>query len=331
VLLAALVVVAALAVIAAATAGVLWRRLRERDGAAASPALAEPTPHSEASPGTSGQGARGELSGQDGPEPLADPAAQYRRAQRRLVHDVLTRQGVGLVYQPIVDLRDDRIIGWEALLRATSSSLGALPAPLMVESAAASGRLDELTWVVAERALATTSRAADLAGEPFTLTVNIELEQLRGDSALLDRLVAAYDPSRVRLVLEISERGVGAWASEHTLIATALADRGIACAMDDLGSGQSSAPILLRHAWDYIKLDRTFLQGDPAGVALVVGRTVGLVHDLGMIPVMEGVETPAQLEMLRGLGVGLVQGNLLFRPLVEADLFELVGRSMVAG
>jgi diguanylate cyclase (GGDEF)-like protein len=246
--------------------------------------------------------------------------------QAELIRQLIDDGDISVAYQPIVELASEAVVGWEALLRARVPGLGDLSADTVIRAATASGRLDEVTAAVARAALATTRQAADLLDSRPLLTLNVEIEQLHPGGAFLEAVLAGHDPERVALVLEVSERGIGGWSDQHGAVATELAGRGILLAVDDLGSGESRVPILMRHRWHLIKLDQAFFNGPDTTVEPVLAHTTQLVQELGMIAVVEGLETPERLALARRAGLHYGQGNLLCEPLPSGRLLERLQR-----
>ena len=101
---------------------------------------------------------------------------------------------------------------------------------------------------------------------------------------------------------------------------------GVRLAVDDFGTGYSSLSYLAQFPLDVLKIDQSFVRDlvDRSDVRCVVSAIVGLAHSLNLTVVAEGVETPAQLEFLRGLGCEEIQGYLYSRPLSARDFEELM-------
>lgn len=228
-------------------------------------------------------------------------------------------------YQPKVDLKSGRVVGFEALLRWRDGA-GRLRSPADLQAA-----FEDL-HVAAELSDRMLARVvADMArwrgeGVAFgSVAVNVSNAEFgRGDltGRVLDRLELAGLPAD-KLELELTEtvllgeRGVEV---ERTL--RELADAGVRVALDDFGTGFASLVHLRRFPIHVIKIDRSFTAGvcgDP-GAAAIVRALVGLGRDLGIETVAEGVETSDQFRWLREVGCTLGQGYLFGR----AQLAELV-------
>lgn len=250
----------------------------------------------------------------------ARPVMAGRATDHELVRGLLDG-GIDVAFQAIVDARDRSVQGWEALLRSTLPYLTPMgPADLIV-SAARVGALDHLTRSVAERALATVDEAVRRSGRELYVSVNLELEQLRWDSELLEWLIGRVRPDGARLMLEITERSLGpqVWSQEHDAVAQDLSRHGIGLALDDYGAGLSRTDALIQRQWDWVKLDSVLLGGGARGRVMLAGL-VGILHELGAPIVAEGVETDEQLALAAELGVELAQGHLFGRAVSSDQL-----------
>lgn len=232
-----------------------------------------------------------------------------------LLREMLDEGRVRVAYQPIVDLSTNRVSGYEALVRGQHLEVGQVSPLLLVGSAAKLRMLDELTEVVLDSALTTMTEVVQTAGESVALSINVEFEQLRTGSRLLDTLPDRLDGTGVHLVLEISERHVARWTPSQRILATQLAEAGIGFAVDDFGAGYSALGVLNSWMWEWVKIDRSLVAegGGQAGRTLL-GHVSRMLDDLTLKAVAEGIETAEELVHVREIGVGLGQGTLLGAP-----------------
>lgn len=218
-------------------------------------------------------------------------------------------------FQPVVDLRRRRIVGYEALARGPEGSPWELPAALF-EAAASRGLLPEVEKQVRDRALLMwRTRFPRLR-----LFLNSHPCQWSTWEQEAYRLLLATrkgsGPTRGRLVLELSERLTAAQAEQAFRHTRRLRAAGLQLWLDDLGSGAAGLASLLLVRPDGVKLDRLMIadvHADPLRRALV-RSLVQTAADLGLALVAEGVETLEELKCLAELGISLVQGFLLGRP-----------------
>ncbi|MGY1824171.1 putative bifunctional diguanylate cyclase/phosphodiesterase [Geodermatophilus sp. SYSU D00079] len=259
------------------------------------------------------------------------PALGSAAARRDRLRDDLpgawTRGEFSVLFQPVVSLEEQRISGIEALLRWRHPELGDVPPAEFVPVAERAGVMDELQRWALEQA-ATAAVALPCTGAPLQLGVNISASHVAARTLVGDvaAVLHATGLPPERLVLEITEATVLADGDHVGVDIEALRLMGVHVALDDFGAGRFSLADLTRLPIDVLKLDRSFVarvDRDPKSRALCES-VVTIGRALGLDVVAEGVETPAQLGALRGLGCGFAQGFLLARPMRSAELTELL-------
>ncbi|QNG37242.1 EAL domain-containing protein [Geodermatophilaceae bacterium NBWT11] len=257
--------------------------------------------------------------------------AQNRRdALRRDLEVALERDELRLVYQPIVDLALHRTVSVEALLRWSHPTWGEVSPAEFVPLAEESALVVTLgRWVLG----AATRTVAALPTSSVAVAVNVSARHVRSGELLTDVLTALEDSGlpASRLTLELTESVVldDVHVADELL---ALHRLGVRIAVDDFGTGWSSLAYLVGLPIDVLKMDRQFLadiEHDRQRRALC-RSVLHLGSSLGMDVVVEGVETPAELQLLRDMGHRFVQGFLLARPLEAVDLPDRVARNAVA-
>jgi diguanylate cyclase (GGDEF)-like protein/PAS domain S-box-containing protein len=259
--------------------------------------------------------------------PALGSAADRRARLRDDLPGAWTRGEFSVLFQPIVCLEDQRVTGIEALLRWQHPELGEVPPAEFVPIAERAGVIGELQRWALEHA-ATVAVGLPGTGAPLRLGVNISASHVASRTLVGDvaAVLHATGLAPERLVLEITEATVLAEGEHVAVDIEALRLMGVHVALDDFGSGRSSLADLTRLPIDVLKLDRSLVarvDRDPKSRALCESVvTVG--RALGLDVVAEGVEAPAQLGALRGLGCGFAQGFLLARPLRPADLTDLI-------
>jgi len=229
-----------------------------------------------------------------------------------LVEDVLAREALESHYQPIVDLVQNRIVGYEALARIQSERRQ--PPDVWFAEADRIGRLAELELLAIRSAVAALPL---LRGDEF-LAINISPQTALG-SVLSEALGAA--PVH-RVVLEITEH---AEVSDYTRLFQALyplRSRGLRLAIDDVGAGYASMAHVLHLAPEIIKLDRSLTAGIDRHHhrQSLVDKMRDFAAETGAALLAEGIETQAELDTVRALGVSLGQGYLLGRPQPITDV-----------
>ncbi|MEQ8662033.1 MAG: EAL domain-containing protein [Gammaproteobacteria bacterium] len=226
-------------------------------------------------------------------------------------------------YQPVVNLADGSIAGYEALLRWQHPDNGLTLPGDFIETAEEAGLITAISDLLLEQ-VGEDCASWPASRRPAALAVNISPVQFR-DAALADKLCRACDRLAAlgtRLEIEITEGVLMADTGHALATLTRLAAHGIAVAIDDFGTGYSSLAYLQQFPVGKIKIDRTFVQALSAadGKALIANTIIGLGHSLGHAVVAEGIELPEQARRLRELGCDLAQGYLFSRPLPLAEL-----------
>lgn len=230
-----------------------------------------------------------------------DEPAVAGRIRRALAENALY-----VVFQPIVDLEGGDVVGLEALARFRVRPRR--PPDTWFADAASVGLRCELELAAISHALAELDRLP----LETSLWINVSPETLQ--SPALGEALADVPAGRV--VLEMTEQSPVEDYDELRASLRPLRARGIALAIDDVGTGFSSLGHIVCLGPDHVKLDRTLVAGvdrDPTRKALIAGL-VSFVDEVGIGLVAEGVETDAELRTLRSLGVHRAQGFCLGRP-----------------
>lgn len=221
--------------------------------------------------------------------------------------------------QPIVSMRSGTVIGGELLARWTNARLGAVEPHRFVEIAERSTLIHVLTLSAVRRAL----RLLDVLPTDKTLSVNVsacDLQSVDTVEALLELVQnSSADPSR--LCIEVTETAVMRNIDAAIGALCRFRQIGVQIALDDFGTGYSSLSNLHRLPLDKVKIDRSFARNfDNSYSVSIVDAVVNLCHSLGLVCIVEGVETVAQAMKLQTLGCDLMQGYLFSQPL-NADVF----------
>jgi diguanylate cyclase (GGDEF)-like protein len=217
-------------------------------------------------------------------------------------------------FQPQFESSSLRIVGFEALVRWDHPRHGWVPPGVFIAVAEECGLINKLGMFVLEQAC----KEAVEWPAAYYVAVNVSSIQLLdvGFVGLVrDVLAHAGLPAR-RLELEITE-SVMTDRSGHTMSAlTALRELGVRMALDDFGTGYSSLSNLLCFRFDKVKIDCSFIQGQlhDSKARAIVEAILAMSQHIGLTVTAEGVETEAQLTLLREQGCPLIQGYLLGQP-----------------
>lgn len=239
-----------------------------------------------------------------------------------------------VVFQPIVSLSSDRVVGFEALSRWHHPQLGAISPGKFIPIAEESGEIVPLGIWVLHRACLQLQCWQDQFPQlaSLTMSVNLSARQLLDPQLIpqIDRILELTGVTGDRIKLEMTESVLieNAEISSRTL--SQLRQRNIQLSMDDFGTGYSSLSYLHRFHFDILKIDRSFVNTLKTGreSSSIVQAIIALAHNLQMNTVAEGVETEIQKQILKHLGCEYGQGYLFARPLSSESATQLLGRSI---
>jgi diguanylate cyclase (GGDEF)-like protein len=225
-------------------------------------------------------------------------------------------------FQPMLDLRTDRVPAVEALVRWQHPALGLLLPAAFLNMAEHTSLIKPLTQRVLELALSQMAgwRAS---GIDVAVAVNVSTRVLV-ESDFSERVAAALEDARVppeRLKLEVTESALMADPATTHSILQRLTQLGVEISIDDFGTGYSSLAYLADLPVSEVKIDRSFVTRMATGSReeVIVRSTVDLGHHLGLRVVAEGAEERATLQKLRTLGCDLVQGYAVGQAMATQD------------
>lgn len=249
-----------------------------------------------------------------------DIELQARKTMEKDLRRALAEDQFEVFYQPIVNVHDEEICGFEALVRWNHPEHGYVPPAEFVPVAEDIGLISRISEIVLARACALAAKWPNR----LSLAVNLSAIQFRS-SRLVDTISEALATSGLaasRLELEITE-SILLMESEQTLaILHQLRDLGVRIAMDDFGTGYSSLSYLARFPFDKIKIDKSFVRDldTRADSRSIIKLIAGLGRSLDICTTAEGVETEEQLEELRAAGCTEVQGYYFAVPKRPSEL-----------
>jgi diguanylate cyclase (GGDEF)-like protein len=242
-------------------------------------------------------------------------ATDYKPAELSgLVARVAATGAIRAVFQPIYDLVTGAPRGYEGLVRPLPNS-GFNDPGTMFAAAEATGRTAELDIACLNAVMEAASRLR----LPGSLTVNLSPRTLEMDEFSIHaflRMIVRHGLDPRRIVLELTEREAVENIDRLRSAVEACRVAGIRVAADDVGAGNAGLRLLSQLRFDIVKIDLSLVQGGSGqNQSLEIVRTLrDLADRWGALVVAEGIETPAQLEVVRSLGIGAGQGYLLGRP-----------------
>jgi diguanylate cyclase (GGDEF)-like protein len=254
-------------------------------------------------------------------------AAQDRIHLETDLADALAADQFFLVYQPMVDLQSEQIVGAEALLRWRHPTSGVIAPDVFIPIAEDNGLIVPIGCWVLEQACA-QSVAWHGRGHLLNISVNVSARQLERPEFVEEVRCAltgsGVDPAT--LTLEITETALMRSPDATARLLVELKALGVRIAVDDFGTGYSSLAYLRQFPVDSLKIDRTFITGlAVSSEAHTLTHTlIQLGAALGLETLAEGVEHHSQVRELQREGCDLAQGFLFARPLPPDDLERLL-------
>jgi diguanylate cyclase (GGDEF)-like protein/PAS domain S-box-containing protein len=240
----------------------------------------------------------------------------------------LERDELRAFYQPKVDIASGVISGFEVLLRWQNPTLGAVNPARFIPIAEHTGLIVPIGSWILRTACADAARWRRERGAGVKVAVNLSIRQFYQKhlmAELRDILAETGLPASC-LELEITESIAMSRVDVVEQILGEIRELGVDLSIDDFGTGYSSLAYLKHFPVQRLKIDRAFIRdlGRDANSAAIVRSVVALGHGLGMRIVAEGVETQAQLDLLRELGCDEYQGFLFSRPVAEEEVTRLL-------
>ncbi|MFI5314772.1 MAG: putative bifunctional diguanylate cyclase/phosphodiesterase [Myxococcota bacterium] len=255
-------------------------------------------------------------------------------ARRRLeletrLREAVERDDLALHFQPRVDARTSRIVGFEALLRWRDPDLGVVSPADFIPIAEDAGLISSLGRWVLQRAASQAKAWRDEGLGNVLVSVNLSALQLQADFLhTFDEIVDATGVDPRQIELEVTESAVAQHIAQAVETFEALRRRGARIALDDFGTGYSSFSTLRELPVDTFKIDRSFVKPmahDDDAAALVAGM-ISMARVLRLRVVAEGVEEEEQQELLQEMGCDELQGFLFSDAVTAPEAGRLLTR-----
>jgi len=232
-------------------------------------------------------------------------------------------------FQPKANLKTGKIVGAEALVRWKHPERGIIGPDQFIPAAEENKRIEKLTRLVLERAIALAAEANDYGCE-ISVAVNMSTALLTSQSLpiFVGELLEKYHLPGPQLTLEVTETGQIDKVHDTASIMKAFQKMGIRTSVDDFGAGHATYERLKSLRCDEIKIDRQFITNIDTLTEnqIIVQGTVAIAQNMKMLVVAEGIETVEELDTCRKLGCDIAQGYLISRPLSAAAFRQLLGR-----
>jgi diguanylate cyclase (GGDEF)-like protein/PAS domain S-box-containing protein len=264
---------------------------------------------------------------------------QSHQAELQLEGDLkeaLERREFRLLYQPIVSMASNQIVGFEALVRWHHPVLGVISPVDFIPIAERTELIVPLgEWILREACIRLkTWQDNPKVPADLSISVNLSGVQLK-DPTLVQRVSGALSDSGLQprsLVLELTESMAMENPTGVKSLLMALRSIGVRISIDDFGTGYSSLAHLRQFPVDALKFDRSFVRGIETrkDSAAIVGTLTDMAVQLGLQVVAEGIENEQQLALLRSLRCHAAQGYLFAKPLDDAKATEILSTGLAA-
>ncbi|MBP0019635.1 MAG: EAL domain-containing protein [Cyanobacteria bacterium SBLK] len=259
----------------------------------------------------------------------------HLRSKRRAVletslHDALDRDEFYLLYQPQIDIQNERIIGAEALIRWQHPKLGAISPAEFIPIAEETGAILTIGQWVLRHACQQVKEWQEMGLTPLKVSVNLSARQFC-QPHLLNRVEESLLETGIPpecLELELTESAVVRNLSATARTLQQFADLGVRIAIDDFGKGYSSLEYLRKLPFHSLKIDQCFVRDilSNSEHLAIVAAILQMSEALNLQPIAEGVETREELEVLRQHHCYIIQGYLFSKP-IKAKEFSQFYRS----
>lgn len=244
------------------------------------------------------------------------------------MHTALEKEQFYIEYQPQIDMKKKEVSGAEALVRWNHPILGKVSPVEFIPLFEANGfitRLDRFVWEEAAKTL------KNLFDSGYTGSISVNVSRIDIESidvtAEFKKLVEKYDIPISCFHIEITE---SACSDRKTVFETLMSLRGegFVVEIDDFGSGYSSLNTLVHIPFDAVKLDMEFMRNNISDDRsdVVIKSIVDMVHELGAIATVEGVETEENLKNVGFFGGDVIQGYYYSRPISKENLIDFISK-----
>ncbi len=248
--------------------------------------------------------------------------ALYRKMTlRHHLSQALENHDFELYYQPIINLENQQVKGFEALIRWHDESLGQVSPAEFIPLAEETGQIVPLGLWVLHHACQQLAYWTQHYKKSFIISINLSRAQLQPNLAdTIQQIINQYNINPSQLALEITESAMLQDYCETKPCLDALAAMGIELYLDDFGTGYSSLSQLHELPISTVKLDQSFVRGEHTSSKVIIEATKAICDKLNLKIVAEGVEKQAQLDYIIQCGFDYCQGYFFSKPMPVHEL-----------
>lgn len=244
------------------------------------------------------------------------------------IHKAIDNREFTLHFQPKVDIKSNKIIGVEALVRWQNDRLGYVSPAEFIPYAEETGLIIPISEIILEKACEGLAVLRYAGYSKLPIAINISSIHVQQDNFLesVQKILEKNNTSAQNFEIEVTERTVMNSDSDTVHKLVRLKQLGFKLSLDDFGTGYSSLSYLIRFPFDYLKIDRSFIQQIVSldDKQAVVDAIIQMAHRLNMKVIAEGVESVQQLNLLEKLNCDYIQGYYYCKPVPMEDLIEFL-------
>jgi diguanylate cyclase (GGDEF)-like protein len=245
-----------------------------------------------------------------------------------VLRNAIDMKEVYIQYQPLIELKTNNVISFEALMRIRSDKLGTIAPDEFIPIAEESGLIIELsTWLLRE-ACSFNKTLIDSGVTPRPVAVNISSIQLNrpGFVTMISEILEETELPPEYLELEITESSLVSSIMDTTKLLYNLHELGVRISLDDFGTGYSSLNYLTNMPIDTLKIDKSFIDNicNNEKDSCIAQSIIQLAHSLDIKVVAEGVEQNNQLALLKAMQCDIIQGFIFSSPLHSMELIDVI-------
>ena len=249
-------------------------------------------------------------------------------AVREDIEKALKEDQIKVFYQPVLDLKREKMVGIEALVRWEHPKLGLLPPSEFISVAEDTGHIVDIGYCVLAKAVRDLSRLHSEGMKKLFVAVNFSMRQFleEGLTESIEEVLKLFKIPPENFVVEITESTAMKDPERTKFILRSMKELGVKVAIDDFGTGYSSMNYLIEFDVDKIKIDRTFTSAmvENERAKAVVRAIVDLSHSVGAVSLAEGIEGERHLKALKEMGCDEGQGYYFSPPVEFERLRELI-------
>jgi diguanylate cyclase (GGDEF)-like protein len=240
----------------------------------------------------------------------------------------IEREEIFMVYQPQIDVTNNRVLGCEALIRWNHPKHGLVSPGKFIPLAEETGLIGQLGEYVLETSIAQAKRWHAEGHTDLRIALNVSSMQLRAPNinSLLSKVISNDNNNRCKIELEITESTLMEQSDDVLRLLQVMRKNGVQISIDDFGTGYSSLSYLKQLPVDRLKVDQSFVRNianDSSDAAIVI-TIISMARNLGLDVIAEGVETIEQMEYLSQNECNEAQGFLFSHPLPPQEISKIL-------